>query len=193
MPTPSRTSAPQILDAATLLLDRGGVDAVTMQAVAAEVGVRAPSLYKHVRNRDALLKLVAERAAADLGVALDGAAAELGRSDGTTPDSLLLELLRAARAFAHARPEAYLLVFARLPDGARPDRGVLRDAAGPLLAATAAAVGPADALAAARLLTAWVHGFVSMELSGAFRLGDDRDDVDAAFEYGARRLVDSLG
>jgi hypothetical protein len=32
----------------------------------------------------------------------------------------------------------------------------------------------------------WAHGFISMELAGAFRLGGD---VDAAFEFGLRRLV----
>ena len=35
----------------------------------------------------------------------------------------------------------------------------------------------------------WAHGFVSMELAGAFRLGGD---VDAAFDFGIDRLTDAL-
>lgn len=49
--------------------------------------------------------------------------------------------------------------------------------------------GPEHALERARLFVAWAHGFVSMELAGAFRLGGD---VDAAFEYGIDRLADAL-
>ena len=38
-------------------------------------------------------------------------------------------------------------------------------------------------------MTAFAHGFVSMELTGAFRLGGD---VDAAYRYGVDVLVDAL-
>ncbi len=50
---------------------------MTMQAVADGVGVKAPSLYKRVRDRDALLALVADDAAADL-------VARLATTDGIT-------------------------------------------------------------------------------------------------------------
>jgi hypothetical protein len=50
-------------------------------------------------------------------------------------------------------------------------------------------VGPDQALDAARLVTAFAHGFVSMELSGAFRLGGD---VDEAYRYGIDVLVAAL-
>ena len=38
-------------------------------------------------------------------------------------------------------------------------------------------------------LTAWVHGFVSMELSQAFRLGGG---IDAAFETGLDAILSGL-
>ena len=46
-----------------------------------------------------------------------------------------------------------------------------------------------DALHAARLLTAWMHGFSEMQRAGAFRLGGD---VDEAFSWGVERLVRAL-
>ena len=60
MPTPDRTSLDAILLAARELLETDGPAGLTMAAVAARVGVRAPSLYKRVENREALLRSVAE-------------------------------------------------------------------------------------------------------------------------------------
>jgi hypothetical protein len=50
-------------------------------------------------------------------------------------------------------------------------------------------VGEENALAAARVLTPFLHGFVSMELSNAFRLGGG---LDAAFENGVRTIIEGL-
>ncbi|MCR2816536.1 TetR/AcrR family transcriptional regulator [Microbacterium jiangjiandongii] len=172
MPTPERTSLPAIIAAARELLEEGGAAGVSMQAVAERVGVRAPSLYKRVRDRDALLQLVVEATVTDLG-------AHLAASDGT-----LAGLARTYRAFAHAHPEGFRLIYA-----SSPDQSALEQASRPVLQAATAAVGTERALDAARLLTAWATGFASMELAGAFRLGGD---IDAAFEYGLSRLQVAL-
>lgn len=58
-----------------------------------------------------------------------------------------------------------------------------------MLRVAADLVGEDDALEAARLVTAWATGFLTMELSGAFRLGGDLDE---AFEYGLARLAVAL-
>jgi len=173
MPTPERTSLAAILAAARELLEAGGPAAVTMQAVAARVGVRAPSLYKRVRDRDALLVLVAEATADEL-------AARFAASG-----SSLADLGRAYRAFAHEHPEGFRLLFAG--DAAAERMGL---AVQPVLHAAREAVGGEHALDAARLLTAWATGFVSMELAGAFRMGGD---IDAAFEYGLERIAAAIG
>jgi hypothetical protein len=52
-----------------------------------------------------------------------------------------------------------------------------------------ALTGSELALPAARTVTAWVFGFLRMELAGAFQLGGD---VSAAFEFGIRTLVAGL-
>lgn len=48
------TSA-DIVQAALDQLDEGGIDSVTVRAVAKRLGVQAPALYWHVRNKQALL------------------------------------------------------------------------------------------------------------------------------------------
>jgi hypothetical protein len=76
-----------------------------------------------------------------------------------------------------------------LPAESRPPADRNATAVAPLLTLAERLVGPDRALDAARLLTAFVHGFVSMELAGAFRLGGD---IDEAFRYGVDVLVDAL-
>lgn len=173
MPTPERTSLAAIVAAGREIIDESGPTGLTMQAVAARVGVRAPSLYKRIRDRDALLAAVAESLVDDLGTRL----AVAGRD--------LEALARTYRDFAHEQPEGFRLMFTASAPLEALDR-----AAGPVLRASAALVGEAHALDAARLFTAWATGFLQMELAGAFRLGGD---VDRAFDYGLRGIITGLG
>ncbi len=171
MPTPSRTSLEDITAAGAAILDERGLAGLTMQAVAQAVGVKAPSLYKHVADRDALVTLVADAAATDL-------------SHHLARHQSLSDLARHLRAWAKAHPERFRAVFS---GQGSPD--VAAAAGAPLLQAARNLVGPADKLSAARLVTAWATGFISMELAGAFQLGGD---VDEAFEYGLTHLTASL-
>ena len=93
MPTPERTSLDAIIDAGRDLLEADGVDGLTMQAIADRVGVRAPSLYKRVRNRDELIARIAEATLRELSARLDDAAdptrgADPGAELRLDPDSL---------------------------------------------------------------------------------------------------------
>lgn len=195
-PARAKTTDEAILDAAARLLEAGGLDALTMQAVAAEVGVRAPSLYKRVRDRAALVRAVQEAAAAELGAALSSAAR------GRDPRADIIAMADAFRAFAHRRSGAYGLLFAALPDEMRLSPEANQAAVAPLFTALAALEarrgdtgrGGARAqveppLEAARLFVAFAHGFVSMELAGAFRLGGD---VDRAWRTGVTTIVDAV-
>jgi len=181
MPTPERTSLAAIVDAGRELLELHGLEGLTMQAVATSVGVRAPSLYKRVSNRDALIALVADATLRDLGEAADRAAAEAGTDAGDR----LRALARALRAFARRRPVAFRMVFAPTSD-LQLDARSLRASSVAVVQAAADLAGEEHALDAARTFTAWANGFVSMELAGAFRLGGD---VDRAFDYGVEALV----
>ena len=56
---PVALSRERIVAAALALIDRDGLQAVTMRRVAEALGVQAPSLYNHVRSKEALLDAVA--------------------------------------------------------------------------------------------------------------------------------------
>ncbi len=180
MPTPDRTSHAAIVAAGREILEHAGQSGLTMQSVATKVGVRAPSLYKRVKDRDALLAAVAEATIDELAEHLTAAA-----TASTTTSRTLVALASAYRDYANAQPEAFRLMFT-----ASAPIDALERAAAPVLSAARALVGEDEALNAARLLTAWMTGFLQMELAGAFRLGGD---VDQAFDYGLRRLVAGLG
>ena len=185
MPTPTRTTHEQIVAAARSLVDEAGQDALTMQAVAARVGVRAPSLYKRVESRDALLGLVVESVAIEAGRVLDAAVA----TAATEPAESLAALARAFRGYAHEHPHLFGLLFAPLPDAARQPRETLQRSSAAILRAAEQLAGEDHALDAARTVTAWAFGFLRMELSGAFQLGGDPG---AAFDFGVAALARAL-
>ena len=182
-PARARTSTTELVAAGREILEARGLDAVTMHAVGERVGVRGPSLYKRFPSRAALISAIGAAALDDLGRRIEPLSA------GPDPAAGLRSIAAAFRAFAHANPRSYELLFMNLPDDARPpaDRNALASA--PVLALAERLVGPDRALDAARLVTAFAHGFISMELAGAFRLGGD---VDAAYRYGVGVLVDAL-
>ena len=83
MPTPPRTSLPEIVAAGRSILEADGLGGLTMQRVAEEVGVRSPSLYKRVQSRGDLIRLIADSVADELAATMDAAA-----SDGDPADDL---------------------------------------------------------------------------------------------------------
>lgn len=185
MPTPTRITPESLRAAAREVLERDGRDGLTMQAVATALGVRAPSLYKHVRDRDDLVRIVAEEVAHELGDRLDAALAATDGDAATAARDLAAE----ARRYARERPNGYALVFGPLPESARADRAALDHGSAAVLEVSRRLAGEDRALLAARTLTAWMHGFTSMELAGAFRLGGD---VEEAWEFGIEHLVAGL-
>jgi len=146
-----------------------------MNDVAESVGIRAPSLYGRFKDRAALLGAVELCVCADL-------ARKLGKliTDGD-PVATLKAQAQAVRRFAKKSPNTYSLLFdigsARTEEGASARAA----AVAPLLPPLAALAGEDQAFAAARVLVPFVHGFISMELAHAFRLGGG---LDAAFENG---------
>src|SRR3954452_152773 len=85
----------EILDVAATVLEEQGPDALTMRDLAARMGMRAPSLYKHIRDKDDIIAGIQERALVDLG--RHHAAAGPG----------LDELANAYRSWARAHPRLY--------------------------------------------------------------------------------------
>lgn len=180
MPAPAKIDLDGIVHTARDVLEQRGETGLTMQAVATALGVRAPSLYKHVRDREALLELV-------MHATLDALAARLASVPATEPADRIRGLARATRAFGAEWPVGKAMAFGRTATVA--DRSLLAATAAPLTEACVTLAGPELGPHAARTLTAWMHGFTEMERAGAFRLGADVDD---SFRFGLDLLVDAM-
>jgi AcrR family transcriptional regulator len=183
MPAPAQTSTKAIVAAARLLLEERGADALTMRDVAAAVGVRAPSLYKRVRDRTDLVRLILESVTDELAAALNAAA---GSGE---PVADLKAMAYAYRAFAHANPAAWALLNGPQTQSIPGSYQRSARSAEPVMRAIVFVAGERDALPAARTLVPWVQGFITMELAGAFHLGGDVAD---AWEFGLTRLLAAI-
>jgi AcrR family transcriptional regulator len=160
-----------VIDAAVAIADAEGLEAVTLTRLAADLGVRPPSLYKHVAGLDAVRRGLALRGMTEANRRLQLA------TIGKARDDALYALADAYWRFARERPGLY----AASLRAARPEEPDVA-AAGEALLATVLAVlcgygvGDADALHATRGLRAIIHGFVSLDAAGGFRLELDLDE-----------------
>lgn len=169
-------SAEAVTRIALDLVDAGGPTGfadLTLAKVAAEAGVATPSLYKHVGSLAALRREVAVLAVRDLTEAV--VRASLGRSG---PEAVRA-LAGAMRDFAHAHPGRYAAVQVAA-DPADPADAELAAAGAEVVGVMAAVLRGFDlpedrAVDAVRAVRAGVHGFVTLELGGGFRLPQDLD------------------
>jgi AcrR family transcriptional regulator len=154
--------ADDVVAAARLVLERDGAGGLTMRSVADELGIRAPSLYKHVAGKGAIEVMLIEAALREMGESLHAALQRPGRAGAVA------ELLRAYRRHALAHPNLYRLATAG-PLARRKLEPGLEDWAGePFLLVTG---DPYRAQA----LWAFTHGMVILELDGRFPNGSDLD------------------
>lgn len=169
----------EIVTATARLLARlGSDDAVSLRAVAREVGVSAPSVYLHFADKEALLMAVAATLFSDLESALDRAA--LGA--GEDPVARLLARGHAYVAWGLANPGQYKVLYEgvllrRLTDPAAQGLGrpALVALAGDLQRAVAAGrlTLSDDPERAARLLWQVVHGVTSLRINKPAVAWDD--------------------
>ncbi|MEU0090721.1 TetR/AcrR family transcriptional regulator [Kribbella sp. NPDC006257] len=146
--------AQEIVRVARELLDREGPEALSMRRIGSLVGIRAASLYEHLRDKQTL-----EAALISLGFEEQ---ADLFDNAVAASDDPLAALATAYRQFAHKQPHLYRLMTERPLPRDRLTPGVEAAAAKALLDATH---GDLDQ---ARAFWAFAHGMVILELNQRF-------------------------
>lgn len=104
------------------LLVSEGHEAVTLRAIARELGITAPALYRYYDSRDDLIQHVCLDICADLA---DDLGADLAALDSSDPAAAVFEICRGFRRWALAHPREFALVFASPAVGGHERDGVL--------------------------------------------------------------------
>jgi AcrR family transcriptional regulator len=158
------TAQTRLLKEATALVNRRGLDGLSMNDLAQALGVRTPSLYSHVKGLEDVKRLLALHGLAEMNAV--AMRVTIGKSG---PDAVRA-LLNSYRDFAGKNPGLYA---ATVPTPPRSDRE-WTDATDLLKSTFHAALqqyGLRDAnlVHALRGLRSLVHGFVSLETAGALK------------------------
>ncbi len=201
-----------LLDAAMGLLAREGLEAMTLQRVARELGLVTTAIYRYFPSKDALLAALQRRAVRAIHAHFTGVLGALERRLSglrLSPETAALApILAAARAYVQlprSQPEAFRLVAVLLGDP-RPliaDEEALRTA--PLVAAFLADVHALFERAVAaralgrehgperRTLILWstLHGLTQLEKLR--RLSPDSPDAESLADAAASALLRGFG
>jgi len=158
------------------LADEIGFAELTMGRLAERLGVRTPSLYKHVVSQDDLTRRIA-------ALALHEAADAMGAAiQGRAGRDALVAAARALRSFVLAHPGRYAATIGVGPTG--PEDPIAVAAAQGIAPFTAVLRGydiaPADMTHALRALRSIFHGFATIEAGGGFQWSTGTDE---SFEW----------
>ena len=184
----AKLSREVIASAALTFLDREGWDALTINALATQLGTKGPSLYNHVDSLDDLRRTVRMRVIDDILQMLTTVAS------GRTRDDAVIAMAAAYRSYAHHHPGRYS-AFTRMPlGGDDPEFTAASHAAAEPVIAVLASYGldGQDAFCAALEFWAALHGFVLLEMTGVMDsgvIGSAKVDTDAVFTDMVRRLA----
>jgi AcrR family transcriptional regulator len=175
-----------VVTAAAALADEVGLAGVTMGRVAERVGVRTPSLYKHIAGQHDLNRRIAALALTETadatGTAIQGRAGQ----------DALTAAARAFRDFVLAHPGRYAATIGVAETG--PDDPIAI-AEGRLLESFTAAlraydVSPHDLDHALRAVRSFLHGFATLQSAQGFRrsarVGDSFEWLIALVDRGLR-------
>jgi AcrR family transcriptional regulator len=161
----------EIVAAARALLEEEGADALSMRRLAERLGIRAPSLYKHVPDKRALLNALISDGFDELADAFE----EAVRDAADPADAVARAYLR----FARRHPHLYRLMTERPLDRGALTPGAEERAARPVVEAFG---GDPDR---ARAAWAFAHGMTILELNDRF---PPDADLDAAWRSGLAAL-----
>ncbi len=183
MPRKAGLDTGRVVQAAAALANSKGLEALSLNRLAEDLGVQTPSLYNHVDGLPGLYHQLSLLNARTLGERLADAA--IGKSGSPA----LAALAQAYRDYIKENPGVYsasLRASGNLPQ-ADPELQAAEDRIVQVALAVVASFGLTgeDGLHAVRGLRSVVHGFATLEIAGGFGLPLDCDES-------FRRLVEML-
>jgi AcrR family transcriptional regulator len=168
----ARLDTAAVVDAAAGIADAEGLEALTLARLAAELGVRSPSLYAHVEGLEDLRRRLGARGARELAAQLGRAAA--GRAGGDALDAVAHAYLAYAREHPGSYAAAQRARDLQGDEDAVAAAGAVADVV--LAVLRGYDLHGEDAVHAARAIRVALHGFVSLKADGGFAIALSLDE-----------------
>lgn len=157
-----------VIQAAAKIADQSGLETLTLANLAAELGVRTPSLYNHVAGLPGLYRELALRGTRDLAVRLTAAAV------GKAGAPAIQAVAEAYRTFIKEHPGLYAATVRSISTVQANDQelqAASEESVKVVMAILAAyRLSDDDTLHAVRGLRSLVHGFATLEVIHGFGL-----------------------
>lgn len=163
MGTKPALSRELILSTAFRLVEKEGLDRLSMRRLADRLGVAPMSLYNHIPNKDALLDgLVAEMISEVL----------LPDPEGSSPRERLRAIASSVREAARRHPELFRIIAVR-----RPSSALLQVLDAEIANLLGLGFERQEATAALRIFLGYVFGYTRLETGGFFPALGDADTI----------------
>jgi AcrR family transcriptional regulator len=169
LPSVRTARADEIVDAARQILELEGSTALTMRRIAEEMGIQAPSLYKHFPSKSTVELALIEDALIDFGEVSHQALHQ------STPDSVIAHLLATYRRYCLGHSNLYRLCTTGYLDRDSLPSGLEEWAGNPWFVATG---DPSLAQA----LWSFAHGMLILEMDERY---PPDSDLDLTWQAGA--------
>jgi AcrR family transcriptional regulator len=180
MPYPAKTDPDQILETAMQILETDGHEALSMRKLAEAIDLKAPSLYRHYADKNALEQAIAARAATQLHGVLEQAIRPF-----RSASKVLHQSARTYCEFAKTHPELYDLMMTNFTPASVSESKSLWNF---VLEVIGRITGNPDDTSAAVALWSFLHGFVTLERNGLFGPSGPQN----ALEVGIDALIAGL-
>ncbi|MEO5722798.1 MAG: WHG domain-containing protein [Ilumatobacteraceae bacterium] len=173
-----------VVEEAEAMIDQPDAAPITLAALAARLGVKQPSLYKHIEGMDDLRRSIAVRAKLELAGVMGRSAVGKAGGDAITAMSV------SYRRWAADHPGRYAATV-RAPDAGDVDDEAASFEITKLAFEIMSSLGlnGDDAVDAIRAVRSVLHGFVTLEALGGFGLPAD---IDRSFDRLIAGLVAGL-
>jgi AcrR family transcriptional regulator len=173
MPYPAKTTPEAILKVALELLEQDA-SSFSMRNLAERLGMKAPSLYRHFKDKETLELALVDEGARALHTVLEKAA------QGLRIEKASSAVAKAYLAFARERPELYTLMMTKLtpPTPNSPGKTLWNF----VLSLVSEVTKKSDDTASAVAFWSFLHGFSVLERSGMFGASGPKGGLEVGLE-----------
>lgn len=173
-----------VIEEAIRLIDEEGLEQLSLGRLAERLGVRVPSLYNHINGLSGLKRDLAVYCLRELFGRLTRAVMGKARADA------IFALADAYRAYARQMPGHYTFTL-QAPDSNDEEWRRVGGENVEILSAILAPYGLSEeaAIHAIRSLRSIVHGFIALEMAGAFAMPVNLDE---SFHWLMRSYIEGL-